>query len=88
MSTSAMRDGLDTAIAVTDEDSSGAAGDLAALGVSSGPCGAASLAGIRAALTDDRADERRTTLGLGPASILVLLGTEGTAASPHSTTDH
>ncbi|MEV0491501.1 hypothetical protein [Streptomyces atratus] len=34
------------------------------------------------------ADELRTPLGLGPASILVLLSTEGTAANPHSTTDH
>ncbi|MFI6724109.1 hypothetical protein NRF20_42010 [Streptomyces sp. R-74717] len=50
--------------------------------MSSGPCGAASLAGIRAALTGDRADERRTTLGLGPASTLALLSTEGTAANP------
>ncbi|MGY5127247.1 diaminopropionate ammonia-lyase [Streptomyces nigrescens] len=78
-----LRDGLDAAIAVTDADSARAADDLAALGVPSGPCGAASLAGVRAALTGDGAGARRTALALGPASTLVLLSTEGTAANPH-----
>lgn len=78
-----LRDGLDAAVAVTDADSARAARDLAALGVSSGPCGAASLAGIRAALTGDGAESRRTALALGPTSTLVLLSTEGTAANPH-----
>ncbi|MEU0952741.1 diaminopropionate ammonia-lyase [Streptomyces niveus] len=78
-----LRDGLDAAIAVDDADSARAAGDLAALGVSSGPCGAAPLAGVRAALSGDGADERRTALGLGPASTVVLLSTEGSAANPH-----
>lgn len=78
-----LRDGLDAAIAVTDADSARAADDLAALGVPSGPCGAASLAGVRAALTGDGAAARRTALALGPASTLVLLSTEGTAANPH-----
>ncbi|MFF3934606.1 diaminopropionate ammonia-lyase [Streptomyces phaeofaciens] len=83
-----LRGGLDAAVAVTDGDSARAATDLAALGVSSGPCGAATLAGMRAALTGKGADERRTALGLGPASTVVLLSTEGTAANPHSPTDH
>ncbi|MEV5121885.1 diaminopropionate ammonia-lyase [Streptomyces decoyicus] len=78
-----LRDGLDAAIAVTDAEGARAARDLAALGVSSGPCGAASLAGVRAALTGDGADDRRASLALGPASTLVLLSTEGTAANPH-----
>jgi diaminopropionate ammonia-lyase len=78
-----LRDGLDAAIAVTDDESARAARDLAALGVSSGPCGAASLAGVRAALTGDGADERRAALGLGPDSTVVLLSTEGAAANPH-----
>ncbi|WP_218038182.1 diaminopropionate ammonia-lyase [Acrocarpospora pleiomorpha] len=77
-----LRGGLDAAVAVTDADSARAADDLAALGVSAGPCGAASLAGIRAALTGDGADERRAALGLGPASTVVLLSTEGRAANP------
>ncbi|MWA15099.1 diaminopropionate ammonia-lyase [Streptomyces sp. BA2] len=77
-----LRDGLDAAVAITDADSARAARTLDALGVSSGPCGAASLAGIRAALTGDGADDRRAALGLGPASTLVLLSTEGTDANP------
>ncbi|MEV0201850.1 diaminopropionate ammonia-lyase [Nonomuraea sp. NPDC050691] len=72
--------GLDAAVAVTDADAARAARDLAALGVSSGPCGAASLAGVRAALTGDA---RRAALGLAPDAVLVLLSTEGPAANPH-----
>ncbi|MET8562696.1 diaminopropionate ammonia-lyase [Streptomyces flaveolus] len=79
-----LRDGLDAAVAVSDADSARAAGDLAAAGVSAGPCGAASLAGLRVALSGVGAGERRTALGLGPSSVVVLLSTEGTAANPHS----
>ncbi|MFE3185475.1 diaminopropionate ammonia-lyase [Streptomyces violascens] len=82
-----LRDGLDAAVAVTDPDAARAAARLAELGVSSGPCGAAALAGLRAALTGAGADERRTALGLGPSSVVVLLSTEGTAANPHSDAD-
>jgi diaminopropionate ammonia-lyase len=71
--------GLDAAIAVSDAESLEAAGDLAAAGVPAGPCGAASLAGVRAALADEG---RRTALGIGPESTVVLLSTEGTAANP------
>ncbi|WP_405920754.1 diaminopropionate ammonia-lyase [Streptomyces longwoodensis] len=78
-----LRAGLDAAIAVTDADGARAAADLAALGVSSGPCGAAPLAGLRAALTGAGAGERRAALGLGPASAVVLLSTEGASANPH-----
>jgi diaminopropionate ammonia-lyase len=77
-----LRDGLDAAVAVTDADSAGAARDLAALGVSSGPCGAASLAGIRAALTGDGSTDRRAALVIGPTATVVLLSTEGAAANP------
>ncbi|MGW0417139.1 hypothetical protein ACWDZX_38825, partial [Streptomyces collinus] len=58
---------------------------LAALGVSSGPCGAAALAGLRAALTGTGREDRRTALGLDAASVVVLLSTEGRAANPHAT---
>ncbi|MEU2564885.1 diaminopropionate ammonia-lyase [Streptomyces longispororuber] len=75
--------GLDAAVAVSDADSARAAEVLAGAGVSSGPCGAASLAGLRAVLTGAGAGERRAALGLGPASVVVLLSTEGTAANPH-----
>lgn len=83
-----LRAGLDAAVAVADADSARAAGDLATAGVSSGPCGAATLAGLRTMLTGIGAEERRTALGLGPSSVVVLLSTEGTAANPHATTDH
>jgi diaminopropionate ammonia-lyase len=79
-----LRSGLDAAVAVGDVDSARAARDLAALGVSSGPCGAASLAGLRALLAA-LADDRRTALGLGPSSVVVLLSTEGAAANPRTT---
>ncbi|MGW7404056.1 diaminopropionate ammonia-lyase [Streptomyces sp. NPDC054833] len=79
--------GLDAAVAVTDAANACAAADLAELGVSSGPCGAAALAGVRAALTGKGAEERRAALGLGPASVVVLLSTEGTDANPHSAVD-
>jgi diaminopropionate ammonia-lyase len=73
-----LRDGLDAAIAVADADSARAARDLAALGVSAGACGAATLAGIRAVMTN----QRRADLSIGPHSTIVLLNTEGAAANP------
>ncbi|MFJ9243474.1 diaminopropionate ammonia-lyase [Streptomyces sp. NPDC101776] len=79
-----LRQGLDAAVAVTDAESADAARGLAAAGVSSGPCGAASSAGARAALTGDGAAVRRRALDVGPASAVVLLSTEGTAANPHT----
>ena len=60
--------GLDAAVAVTDEDTEQAVADLATLGVNSGPCGAATLAGVRAA---------RPVLDLSSDSIIVLISTEG-----------
>lgn len=80
-----LRDGLDAGVAVTDEDALAAGRDLGALGVSSGPCGAASLAGVRAGLTGPGAPARREALEVGPRSTVVLLSTEGTAANPHGT---
>ncbi|MGW1373057.1 diaminopropionate ammonia-lyase [Streptomyces sp. NPDC002446] len=79
--------GLDAAVAIQDADSARAAARLAALGVSSGPCGAATLAGLRTVLTGAGADARRTALGLGPSSVVVLLSTEGPDANPHATAD-
>jgi diaminopropionate ammonia-lyase len=83
-----LRRGLDAAVAVADADAARAAADLAADGVSSGPCGAAALAGLRAVLAGAGAEGRRTALGLGPTSVVVLLSTEGRAANPYSTPDH
>jgi diaminopropionate ammonia-lyase len=69
--------GLDAAVAVDDAAAARAVADLAALGVSSGPSGAAALAGARAALSGPGRSDRRTALGLALDSVVVLLNTEG-----------
>jgi diaminopropionate ammonia-lyase len=80
-----LRDGLDAAVAVTESAAARAVRDLGALGLAAGPTGAATLAGARAALTGPdapgtaEAAERRRALGVGPASTVVLLSTEGSA---------
>lgn len=66
--------GCDAALTVSDEDALRAVADLGRLGVSSGPSGAAALAGARAALAEP---ERRAALGLGDDAVVVLLSTEG-----------
>jgi len=70
-----LRDGCDAAVAVTDTAALQAVSDLGCLGVSSGPSGAATLAGVRAALATP---DRRAALGIDGASTVVLLSTEGT----------
>jgi len=69
-----LRAGCDTAVAVSDHEALRAAGDLGRLGVSSGPSGAATLAGVRAALTRPG---RRAALHLREDAVVVLLSTEG-----------
>jgi len=54
--------------------------DLAAAGISSGPSGAASLAGARAALTGQDSADRRTAVGVNSDSVIVLLSTEADSA--------
>jgi diaminopropionate ammonia-lyase len=71
-----LRAGCDAAVAVSDDEALRAVDDLGRLGVSSGPSGAASLAGVRAALTDPR---RRAALDLDHNAVVVLLNTEGHA---------
>lgn len=70
--------GLDAAIAVPDQLAIQAGADLGRLGVRSGPSGAASLAGVRAALTGPGAGVRRAGLGVTGSSVVLLLSTEGT----------
>jgi diaminopropionate ammonia-lyase len=69
-----LRAGCDAAVAVSDQDALRAVADLGRLGVSSGPSGAATLAGARAVLAEP---ERRAALGLGDDAVVVLLSTEG-----------
>ncbi|MGO1497367.1 pyridoxal-phosphate dependent enzyme [Agrococcus casei] len=70
---------LDGVAHVGDDAAVQAARDLAELGVDAGPCGAASLAGLRAAAASPGALEH---LGLDETSTVVLLITEGTETNP------
>lgn len=74
-----LRDGVNATVTVTDEQALAAVADLAHLGVDSGPCGAANLAGLRRAVAND---ELRSILSLDADSVIVLLSTEGTIANP------
>ncbi|MEY4312273.1 MAG: hypothetical protein RLZZ571_1043 [Actinomycetota bacterium] len=74
-----VKNGLDGAIAITDEQDIVAAKDLANMGVFAGPCGASGLAGLRSVLKND---EARQALGLNSDSTLVILITEGSDANP------
>ena len=69
-----LRDGCDAAVAVGDREALRAVVDLEALGVGAGPSGAATLAGVRAALA---LPERRSALDLSADAVVVLLNTEG-----------
>jgi diaminopropionate ammonia-lyase len=72
--------GLDAAVAVSDDAARRAVADLAAAGISSGPSGAASLAGARAALTGPGSADRRAALSAHRDSVIVLLSTEAGVA--------
>lgn len=72
-----LRDGCDAAVAVSDEEARRAVADLGELDLSSGPSGAATLAGVRAALTDPA---RRAAFDLRGDAVVVLLSTEGNPA--------
>jgi diaminopropionate ammonia-lyase len=85
-----LRDGLDAAIAVTDTEADEAVASLLRSGVAAGPSGAASLAGLRAALTGPGAGLRRRELGLsesngagGAPVIAVCVCTEGPLTAGH-----
>jgi len=52
---------------------------LNVLGVDSGPCGGATLAGLRNALGDTAL---RAALGIDASSTVVLINTEGFSANP------
>lgn len=71
-----LRNGLAGAVTVTDAQSQAATSDLGRLSVSSGPCGAATLAGARTVMLGD-AWHVKEQLHLGADSTIVLLNTEG-----------
>ncbi|UVI36361.1 pyridoxal-phosphate dependent enzyme [Brevibacterium spongiae] len=77
-----VRDGLDAAVTVSDSAAVEAAHRLAELGVAAGPCGAASLAGVREAIGGAEKEDRRRHLGVDASSVIVLTVTEGSDANP------
>jgi diaminopropionate ammonia-lyase len=69
-----IRDGLDASVAVTDDQARAAMRRLHELGVTAGPCGGASLAGVCAALGEA---DRRAALRIGEDGALVLISSDG-----------
>jgi len=68
-----LRAGIDSFVAVDDEDARRAMRDLAGAGIESGESGAASLAGLTAAARAGRGDE----FGLSIDDVVLLVSTEG-----------
>jgi len=77
-----LRDGLDAAVAVSDDAAITAVAALADYGVRAGASGAAALAGATACLDDPA---RRAELDLPNDAVVVLLNTEEPTAAPDST---
>ncbi|MDQ0923398.1 diaminopropionate ammonia-lyase family [Pseudarthrobacter sp. W1I19] len=75
----ALMAGIDAAVSVSEADCRQAVLDLRRLGQDVGPCGAATLAGVRSALASP---ERRQQMSLHETSVIVLVSTEGLAANP------
>lgn len=71
--------GLSAAVTIDEASCRKAVMDLSSLGQDSGPCGAASLAGVRTMLTSTTT---RQALGIDASSTVVLISTEGSAANP------
>nr|WP_042183670.1 pyridoxal-phosphate dependent enzyme [Kibdelosporangium sp. MJ126-NF4] len=63
-----LRNGIDAAVTVTDEQTHEAMRSLASANIAAGECGAASLAGARAFFAEQK---------LGPDAVVVLISTEG-----------
>ena len=74
-----LQKGLDAAVTVSEDEASRAVRDLKDLDLDAGPCGASSLAGVRAVASDS---SRRSTIPLGGDAVVVLLSTESRAANP------
>jgi diaminopropionate ammonia-lyase len=74
-----LQNGLDAAVTVSDDETRQAVSDLKGLAVDAGPCGASSLAGVRAVAAHE---SRRRVVRLTADSVVVLLSTESRAANP------
>src|SRR5699024_7644908 len=75
-----LRNGVDASISISDESAAEMSDKLGDLGVSSGPCGSSSLAGLYAYHGID-GGAHRSCLGLTPESTVILLNTEGAQGS-------
>lgn len=73
--------GIDAAVTITEDEDLQSVHELERLGLDSGPCGAASLAGFRAAAGSTAL---RDAMGVTEASVVVLLSTESRTANPLS----
>ena len=69
-----IRDQLEAAVTVTDDQARVAMQRLHELGIPAGPSGAASLAGVRAALSDAN---QRAALAVEADTVVILISTEG-----------
>ena len=72
-----LRGGLLGTVTVSDEASAAAMRELGALGLAIGDCGAATLAALRALMTEPAGAELREAAGLGPRARVLLVATEG-----------
>jgi diaminopropionate ammonia-lyase len=72
-----LRDGIDGTVLVDDAEAHAAMRELAVAGLRIGESGAASLAALRRLATDPEAAGLRDAVGLGPASRVLLIATEG-----------
>lgn len=72
-----LRDGLVGAVSVSDGEARQAIRDLASRGLTIGDCGAATLAALRALVEDPACAGLRAVSGIGPASTVLCIGSEG-----------
>jgi diaminopropionate ammonia-lyase len=72
-----LRDGLTGAIAVSDSEARDAMRDLAALGLTIGDCGAATLAALDIIATREEGADLRAAVGLDPSTTVLCIGSEG-----------
>ncbi len=75
-----LRAGINGTVTVTDAEAAVAMADLAGLGLAIGECGAAALAALRVLAGDPAAATLRGAVGLGPATRVLLVATEGRTA--------
>jgi len=75
-----LRDGIHGTITVDDGEAAAAVRELAAAGLTIGESGAAPLAALRRLAADADCAPLRAAVGLGPASRVLLIATEGATA--------